>query len=117
MVSSWTLEYYETPAGRRPVQDYLDGLVAREALRVSDSLELLEDMGIALGAPHTRSIGGKLWELRVLGRVQHRVLYFAVSGRRLVLLHAFTKKTPKTRPAELETARRRMADYLGRIGA
>jgi len=115
VVTSWTLEYYETPAGRRPVQDYLDGLEAREALRVSDSLELLEDRGTALGAPHTRNLGGKLWELRVLGRVQHRVLYFAASGRRLVLLHAFTKKTPKTPPTELETARRRMADYLGRM--
>ncbi len=86
-------------------------------MRVSDSLELPEDMGTALGAPHTRALGGKLWELRVLGRVQHRVLYFAVSGRRLVLLHAFTKKTPKAPQGELETARRRMADYLGRMGA
>lgn len=116
VASGWTSEYYETPAGRRPVQDYLDGLQAREALRVSDALELLGEMGTELGAPHTRSLGGKLWELRVLGRVQHRVLYFAVSGKRLVLLHAFTKKTQKAPPVELETARRRMADYLRRIG-
>jgi phage-related protein len=37
-----------------------------------------------------------------------------VSGRRFVLLHAFTKKTQKTPAAEIETAKRRMADYLER---
>ncbi|MBI4321073.1 MAG: type II toxin-antitoxin system RelE/ParE family toxin [Chloroflexi bacterium] len=49
------------------------------------------------------------------GRSQHRVLYFAAPGRRLVLLHAFTKKTPKTPPAEIKIAMRRMADYQSRM--
>lgn len=71
---------------------------------------------MSLGAPHVRSIGAKLWELRTGGRTQHRVFYFAASGKRLVLLHAFTKKTQKTPRAEIETAMRRMADYQERTG-
>jgi phage-related protein len=55
-----------------------------------------------------------LWELRVTGSLQHRVFYFAASGRTLVLLHAFAKKTPKTPSTELETAKRRMTEYLRR---
>jgi phage-related protein len=45
--------------------------------------------------------------------LQHRVLYFVAPGRRLILLHAFTKKTSRTPRTELETARRRMSE-LGR---
>ncbi|MCL5264550.1 MAG: type II toxin-antitoxin system RelE/ParE family toxin [Chloroflexi bacterium] len=33
-----------------------------------------------------------------------------------MLLHAFTKKTSSTPPAEIDTAMRRMADYQERMG-
>lgn len=79
-------------------------------------LDLLEAFGIVLGEPHTKSIGNKLWELRVIGRRHHRVLYFVVSGRRFVLLHAFLKKTRKTPRKEIETGKARMADYIRRYG-
>jgi phage-related protein len=42
------------------------------------------------------------------------VLYFAASGRRLVLLHAFTKKTPRTPRGEIAMAERRLDDYQDR---
>jgi phage-related protein len=115
-VSAWTLVYYETPAGRWPVKEYLSGLDAKERARVTFDLDLLAEYGLDLGAPHARCVHGKLWELRTRGRKQHRVFYFAVSGRRLVLLHAFTKKTPRTPPGEIDTAIRRAADYLEMMG-
>ena len=108
--------YYQTETGRCPVREYVAGLDAEERTKVTFDLDMLEDFGVTLGAPYVRSIGGKLWELRTSGRTQHRILYFAVSGRRIVLVHAFTKKTQKTPPSEIETARHRMADYLGRVG-
>jgi phage-related protein len=113
-VSDWQLDYYETARGRCPVQEYLDGLSGKEAARVTHDLDLLETFGIALGAPYVKSLGQKLYELRTTGRPQHRVLYVAVTGRRLLLLHAFTKKTQKTPAAEIATARDRLADYEAR---
>ena len=113
---SWELVLYTSAAGRCPVGDYVGGLDRDDRLRVADCLDLLEAFGLDLGAPHVRSLGDKLWELRVTGHVQHRVLHFATTGRALVLLHAFTKKTVKTSPGELKTARRRMADYVRRAG-
>lgn len=110
----WQLIFYTTATGRSPVAEYLDKLPAQEAARVTRELELLTEFGLDLGEPHVRSVGHKLWELRVRGKVQHRVLYFAAAEQKLVLLHAFTKKTGRTPPAELELARRRMADYLER---
>ncbi len=112
----WRLVFYESAAGRSPLREYLDTLSAEEAARLTDTLRLLEEFGVDLGMPHVRPIRGRLWELRSGGRIQHRVLYVAVSGRRIVLLHAFTKKTPKTPPGEIALAERRLADYHGRFG-
>jgi phage-related protein len=109
----WRVELFTTATGRCPVQEYIDKLSSREAGRLTHVLEMLKSAGTGLGAPHTRSLGGKLWELRITGPLQHRVLYLAASGRRLILLHAFTKKTNRTPRAEIETARRRMTE-LGR---
>ena len=46
----------------------------------------------------------------------HRILYFAFTGRKFVLLHGFTKKTEKTPVREIEIAVRRMEEYLLRKG-
>jgi phage-related protein len=67
-----------------------------------------------LGAPKVKHLQGKLWELRSRGRVQHRVLYVAIVERRLLILHAFTKKTPRTPPQEIQTALARWQDYQAR---
>jgi len=115
LVSEWTLVYYRTANGRSPVQEYLEQLDLEAAARVRFDLDLLESFGLSLGAPYVRSIRGKLWELRTTGHTQHRVLYFAASGRRLVLLHAFSKKTQKTPRSDIEIALRRMVDYQERM--
>ena len=41
-----------------------------------------------------------------------RVFYCTVSGRRVVMLHQFIKKTQKTPAREIEIARRRMKELL-----
>ncbi len=58
---------------------------------------------------------GKLWELRFRGEGLHfRFIYFVHTGRQIVVLHGFCKKTSKTPKRELSTGRRRQKDYLDR---
>ncbi|MGF6310297.1 phage-related protein [Bradyrhizobium sp. i1.8.4] len=61
-----------------------------------------------LGEPHVKHLTGKLWELRLTGRDGiARALYVTASGRRVVVVRAFVKKSQKTPPAEIELALRR----------
>jgi phage-related protein len=47
--------------------------------------------------PHVRFLQDKLWEMRMTGRDGiARALYVARTGRQIVVLHVFTKKTQKT---------------------
>ena len=73
----------------------------------------MENVGLeALRAPHVRHLEGKLWELwelrvRAEGGIA-RGIYVTATGRRMVVLHVFAKKSRKTPRRALETARERM---------
>ncbi|MCK9363753.1 MAG: type II toxin-antitoxin system RelE/ParE family toxin [Syntrophales bacterium] len=77
-------------------------------LRYSDRMEVF---GPGLGLPHTRAMGEGLFELRLKSAEGiARVFYCTMIGKKIVVLHQFIKKTDKTPPRELETARRRMRE-------
>ena len=57
-------------------------------------VELLVENGSQLGLPHSRAFGDGLFELRPRGRsVIGRAFYCFLIGRRVMMLHAFVKKT------------------------
>lgn len=71
----------------------------------------MEVYGPDLGMPHTRAMGGGLFELRIKSaECIARVFYCTVVVRRIVFLHHFVKKTDKTPRNELDIARQRMKD-------
>jgi len=83
------------------------GLLAR-FLRYA---ERMETFGPDLGMPHTRAMGGGLFELRIKAAEGiARVFYCTVVDRRIVFLHQFVKKTDKTPVKELNIARQRMKE-------
>ena len=72
--------------------------------------EMLEQFGPQqVGMPHVRPLEAKLWEMRMTGRDGiSRAVYAAVHGKRLVVLHVFSKKTQTTPRAAIETALARL---------
>lgn len=55
--------------------------------------------------PHVKPLRDKLWEMRMIGRDGiARAIYVTARGRRIVILHAFVKKTQKTPPQAIRLA-------------
>ena len=74
-------------------------------------VELLIEYGPDLRLPHSRTMGGGLFELRPRGRSgTGRALYCFLTGQRVIVLHAFMKKTQKTPDQDLKKARERMKE-------
>ncbi|MBF0532610.1 MAG: type II toxin-antitoxin system RelE/ParE family toxin [Candidatus Omnitrophica bacterium] len=97
--------YFVLASGRRPVEEFVDGLNIRSQRKFMDKVELLESFGRKLTAPHAKYIGSEIFELRlesVEGAI--RVLYFFFAGDKAVLTNGFIKKTNKTPVKEKETA-------------
>ena len=67
--------------------------------------------GPDLGMPHTRAMGEGIFELRMKSKEGiGRVLFCNRPNRRILMLHAFVKKSAKTSPRELQIARERMRE-------
>ena len=77
--------------------------------------ERMLTFGPDLGMPHTRAMGKGLFELRLKSKEGiGRVFFCLRPNRRVLMLHAFTKKSAKTPANELEVARGRMREVQGR---
>jgi phage-related protein len=71
-------------------------------------VELLAEHGPDLRLPHSRALGEGLFELRPRGRSGiGRAFYCFVIARRIVVVHAFIKKSQQTPDKELKLARKR----------
>jgi phage-related protein len=74
-------------------------------------IELLSEYGPDLRMPHSRALGDGLFDLRPRGRSGiGRVFYCFVIGKRVIVLHAFIKKTLQTPDKELKLARKRLKE-------
>ena len=109
------VELYCTQSGKEVVQEFLDSLPHKDLAKVIRDIELLAQYAPDLHEPYTKHIDGPIWELRSkFSSNIYRIFYFIWDGNKLVLLHGFTKKTPKTPPAEIAIAKKRMEDYQSR---
>ena len=117
-MSNYSAVYYRGEDGREPVREFLDGLDAVTAANLARQIErlnLLSDEIPHLPFPHSSQVDGELRELRCHhGREHYRVLYRR-SGRLIVLLHVFPKRTKKLPPSEIQIAADRFADFRRRM--
>ena len=101
----WSVEFYVDARGKCPVAAFLEQLSPRARDHIAHHIGLLQKRSPTLGMPYVRHLQGKLWELRVRTRgAVYRLLYFFHTGRRIVFLHAFVKKTRKTPRREIDVA-------------
>ena len=86
--------------------DSLSQDVRQHFLRIA---ELIERHGpTAVHEPYVKHLEGKLWEMRMKGKDGiARAIYVTAKNERVVVVHAFVKRTQKTPQAALEVARKR----------
>lgn len=116
MDQDWNIIYYQAPnQSSSSVYDFINDLDADAKSKVINTINLLESYGVRLGPPRTKKlVGTDLWELRILGQDNIRILYIAVTGKNFLLLHGFNKKKQKTDKREIETALARLKEYNSR---
>ena len=112
---AWTVEFYVDANGAEPVAEFLSRLDLKTQARFEWSIEQLRVRNVRSREPLVRHIEGPIWELRRESDTNiYRLFYVFLPGRRILFLHGFQKKTEKTPPREIETARKRLEDYQRR---
>lgn len=113
----FTVEFYETGNGHSPVREFIDDL------RQSDP----DDFAAVLAGlaklrnrqyhrePLSKALGDGLFELRHLGKLNTRVFWFFVKGRRIVAVHGVRNKGQAIPARDLDTSRERIRDWRERF--
>ena len=105
----FSIEFYETMDGQCPVRNFLDELKDSDPddfAAVMAGFSKLQDR-FYHRAPLSKSIGNDLFELRHVGKLNTRVLYFFVKGQRIIAVHGIRNKGRDIPSRDLETELKR----------
>ena len=109
----FSVEFYKTKSGTCPVQEFLNNLKEKDP----------DDFAIILAGlnklhkrdyhrpPLSKPIGEELFELRHVGKLNTRVIYFYIKGRRIIAVHGVRNKATKIQESDLKIARLRKEDW------
>ena len=112
----FSVEFYQSAAGRCPVREFLDELKAGDP---DDFAAIMAGLAKLRHRqyhrePLSKSLGSGLFELRHVGKLNTRVLWFFVKGRRIIAVHGIRNKGQAIPARDLDTARERMSDWKER---
>lgn len=116
MNMNFTVEFYETEAGVCPVRKFLDKLKTTDPddfAAVIAGLAKLKNRQYHR-EPLSKPIGDGLFELRHVGKLNTRVLWFFMKGQRIIAVHGVRNKGQAIPPRDIDTARERMRDWQKR---
>ena len=113
----WSIVFFVEESRASPVEEFLDSLDYKTQSRFAWSMEQLLLRNVQAREPLVRHLEGKLWELREGSSTNiYRLIYFFFTGRQIVFVHGFQKKTEKTPRRETDLALKRMEAFIKREG-
>lgn len=101
---TWAVEFLD-----EEVRDQLNAQPSDIRASFRRIVELIAAVGLEkVREPYVKHLEGPVWEMRMKGKDGiARAAYVTAKGRRIVVVHIFTKKTQKTPRRDIETALRR----------
>lgn len=107
------IQYFISSRGDNPIKDFIDSLEYKQKNKVFHIFKLIIEYGINSVPQHIKKLSGTpLWEIRILGKDNIRILYIIPRKETVLLLHGFIKKTQKTSPKEINIAIKRYHQWF-----
>jgi len=105
---TWNIVSFESVRGEQPVEEFIKSLDKATISKFTHEVDLLEKHGPFLKMPHSKKITRDLYELRIRGKQEVRIIY-GFKENEIYLLHAFLKKTQQIPSKEIKIAEQRFA--------
>ncbi len=106
---SFRIIFFESDRGEKYVEEIIKSLDPSTIAKVVHTIDMLEKFGPALGMPHSKKLTKELYELRIRGKQELRIIY-CFARNDIYLIHGFLKKSQKTPAKELSTAEKRFSN-------
>jgi hypothetical protein len=110
----FTVEFYETQLGRCPVREFLDEL---KEVNPDDFAVIMAGLAklrnrLYHRPPLSKPIGDDLFELRHVGKLNTRVLYFFAKGQKIIAVHGIRNKATEIAGRDREVALDRKREWM-----
>jgi phage-related protein len=102
--------FFETARGNQPVKEFILGLTKEDKKEVGSDIRTVQ-RGFPMGLPLVKKIRPNLWEIRSTIKDGICRVFFTINESKMILLHAFVKKTQKSPSKELALAIERMKEF------
>lgn len=116
MSMDFTVEFYETISGGCPVRDFLDELKSSDPddfAAVVAGLAKLRNREYHR-EPLCKALGNGLFEMRHVGKLNTRVIWFFAKNCRIIAVHGIRNKGRAIPARDIETAAERMRAWRKR---
>lgn len=112
----FSVEFFINASGRSPVQDFLEEIRKSDP---DDHASVLRGLAKLRNRqnhrePLSKALGDGLLELRHIGKLNTRILWFFVKGRRIIAVHGIRNKGQSIPARDLQIARDRRRDWQER---
>src|SRR5713101_4057866 len=112
----FSIEFYVSRSGTVPVQEFLEELKQTDP---GDHAAVLAGLAKLRNRqyhrePLSKILGGGLFELRHVGKLNTRVLWFFTKGQRIIAVHGVRNKGQAIPARDIDVARERMRDWQKR---
>src|SRR5438477_3353237 len=113
----FTIEFYVSRSGTVSVREFLDELKQSDPV---DHAAVLRGLAKLRNRqyhrePLSKALGDGLFELRHVGKLNTRVMWFFVKDRRIIAVHGIRNKGQAIPARDLDTAHDRMRDWQERF--
>jgi phage-related protein len=113
----FSIEFYVSRSGSIPVQEFLDELKSSDP---NDHAAVLRGLAKLRNRqyhrePLSKALGSGLFELRHVGKLNTRIIWFFMKERRIIAVHGIRNKGQTIPVRELKMATERMRDWQERF--
>lgn len=104
----YKVRFFFLPNGKSPIKEFMDSSQGSLRSKIIRQLRYLEEFGITSSNPNLKKLTGTpLWEVRILGSDNVRIICVAFINHEVVILHIFKKKSNKIRQRDIDLAMER----------
>jgi len=101
--------FFLTDSDKNPVLDFIDKLEKKDQAKILGCLKSIQELGFETPRADFRQIDGKLWEIKIRASSGgYRIFYVTICRSKMVLLHAYQKKSQKAPKKEIVVALKRL---------
>lgn len=109
----YKVSFYTFSRKTSPIKEFLDSCLPGLRVKILRQLKYVKEYGLNLAIPNIKRLTKTLlWELRILGKDNIRIICVSLPKREVKVLHIFKKKKQKTPTRELKIALKRYQEVL-----